>query len=340
MMFSRCFVIVLSFLTIACNPDKEGRRLPRHSGEPGEVIVVMDEGLWLGAAGDSLRVIMEEYVQFIPQAEPRFKLLHFTQAEMSGLLQQHRNIVQINIGPDFTESEGVKLIRDKWSNHQVVIAFNAADMEAYYSLLDEQFSKAADIIDQTEFDRLDKRLYKFKNDEIQTKIRNDFGIDLRVPDDCEIAKEGDDFLWIKRERIKYIRNEGHQITQGFFVYKYPYSSDSAFTQDEILAVRDSVLKKYVPGPSANSYMTTEYRYPPESENMSINGRFATITRGLWRTENEFMGGPFVSLTTTNAEGDEIICVSGFVFAPKFDKREYIREVEAVLRTVKPLTQAD
>jgi hypothetical protein len=50
-----------------------------------------------------------------------------------------------------------------------------------------------------------------------------------------------------------------------------------------------------------------------------------------------MGGPFVSLTTTSGDGSEIVCVSGFVFAPKFDKREYIREVEAVLKTVKPST---
>jgi hypothetical protein len=337
MTFSRLFFALLTLSVLSCNPEKEGRRLPRHSGEPGEVIVVMEEPLWRGAPGDSLRVILEDYVQYLPQAEPRFKLLHFTQAQMSGLLQQHRNIIQINIDPDYTESEGVKLVRDKWSSHQVVLAINAANLDGYYQLLKEQVPQAADIIDDTEMDRLDQRLYKFKSDDIQDKIKAKFGMDLRVPDDCEIAKEAEDFLWIKRERIKYIRNEGHQITQGFFIYTYPYSSDSAFTQREILAVRDSVLKQYVPGPSVNSYMTTEYRYPPESENETVNGRFATITRGLWRTENEFMGGPFVSLTTTSGDGSEIVCVSGFVFAPKFDKREYIREVEAVLKTVKPST---
>jgi hypothetical protein len=297
----------------------------------------MKEALWQGAPGDSLREVLEAYVPYIPQAEPRFSLLHFTHEQMSGLLQQHRNILQVNIGPEYDGNSGVKLTRDKWSKHQVVLSINAPDIQTFYTLLGDPLVKAAEIIDQTELDRLDSRLYKFKNDEIQELIAKKFNIDVRVPDDCEIAKEEENFLWIKRERVKYIRNEGHQITQGFFIYSYPYTNDSAFTQSNILNRRDSVLQLYVPGPSSGSYMTTEYRYPPESESIEVNGKYAVLTQGLWRTENEFMGGPFVSITTTSADDTQIVCVSGFVFAPKFDKREYIREVEGVLRTLKPLS---
>ena len=47
-----------------------------------------------------------------------------------------------------------------------------------------------------------------------------------------------------------------------------------------------------------------------------------------------MGGPFISLSTLNETKDKIICIEGQVFAPKFDKREYLREMEAVLYSFK------
>jgi hypothetical protein len=107
---------------------------------------------------------------------------------------------------------------------------------------------------------------------------------------------------------------------------------------EIIAVRDSVLKENVPGPKEGTYMTTEYLFEPVSRPLNLNGKYSVLTRGLWKTENYFMGGPFMSLTTTSANDQKVICVSGFVFAPKFDKREYIREIEAMLRSVQVVSR--
>ncbi len=330
----RSFALLLSPLMLfSCDPGEEGRRLPRHSGSPGEVLIVMSENLWMGDPGDSLRTIFEAYVPNLPQAEPRFSLLQFTPPQMSNMLKQHRNIVQINIGPEVIDNQGVKLTRDKWSNHQLVYIANAADVETFYQQLRSEFEAIAIQIDKTEIERLKANYQRNYNEKITQTISEKFDISIRMPLDCEIAKSEDDFLWIKRERLKYIGNEAHEIIQGFFIYKYPYTSDSAFTQTEILARHDSVLQQYVPGPEPNSYMTTEYRYPPDSKAEMINNQYVFMNRGLWRTENYFMGGPFMSFTTTNKEGGEIITISGFVFAPKFDKREYIREVEAVLRTL-------
>lgn len=333
-MISRCVILVLISIGLySCDPDPEGRRLPRHGGAYGEVLMVMPENQWRGAPGDSLRTELEAYIPQLPQAEARFSLLQFSTREMNDLLRQHRNIIQINIGPDYAATEGVKIARDQWSNHQLVFTINAEDIESYYDIIRDQLPRVVEIIDETELERNKRRLQSAHHSEIEKKISETFGVTILVPEDCEIAKTAEDFIWIKRERIRYIGNEGHQITQGFFIYTYPYVSDSAFTQAEILAVRDSVLKAHVPGPAPDTYMTTEYRYPPESDAKEINGRYAVITKGLWRTENQFMGGPFMSLTTTSADGSQIISISGFVFAPKFKKREYIREVEAVLHTL-------
>ena len=56
-------------------------------------------------------------------------------------------------------------------------------------------------------------------------------------------------------------------------------------------------------------------------------------RGLWRTEKAFMGGPFLSYTVLDEKRNRIITAEGFVFAPSLDKRNYVRELQAIIQTV-------
>jgi len=51
-------------------------------------------------------------------------------------------------------------------------------------------------------------------------------------------------------------------------------------------------------------------------------------------ENDFMGGPFFSMTMYDEPNQRIVTVEGYAYAPYFDKREYIREVEAVVKSLK------
>jgi hypothetical protein len=57
-------------------------------------------------------------------------------------------------------------------------------------------------------------------------------------------------------------------------------------------------------------------------------------RGLWKLEGDFMGGPFYSMTFLDERTGNLVTIDGFAYAPYFDKREYIREVEAIIKTLK------
>ncbi|MCA1750206.1 MAG: DUF4837 family protein [Flavobacteriales bacterium] len=307
------------------------RRLPRHSGESGEVLLVMSDELWHGPEGDSIRQVFETYVPQLPQAEPRFSLLRFRIDQMSDLLKHHRNIVEIKVDAEVSqEAEGVKVIRDKWSNHQLVFTVKAKDKMSLMEMVYPQFERIANIIDQTEKERIKRRYNRFTEPELNALIAEKFGIEINLPLESELAKEKNNFVWIKRERSKFKGNVAHEIVQGFLLFRYPYRGEADLTEAAVMAARDSVLKAHVPGPSPGSYMTTEYRYPPFSKVIAKNERYTLITDGLWRTENSFMGGPFTCMTTVSNDGNYVVSVSGFVFAPNFKKREYIREIQAVL----------
>jgi hypothetical protein len=50
-------------------------------------------------------------------------------------------------------------------------------------------------------------------------------------------------------------------------------------------------------------------------------------------ENDYMGGPFCSLTVYDSTRARLVTVEGYAYAPYFDKREYVRQIEAVVRSL-------
>jgi hypothetical protein len=55
--------------------------------------------------------------------------------------------------------------------------------------------------------------------------------------------------------------------------------------------------------------------------------------GLWKVENDFMGGSFISFTLVDEDADEFVTVEAFVYDPRGDIRDIIRRLEAVLWTI-------
>jgi hypothetical protein len=79
---------------------------------------------------------------------------------------------------------------------------------------------------------------------------------------------------------------------------------------------------------------------PSYEEFSFNGGFAAEVRGLWRMENDFMGGPYYSLTFYDEPNARLITVEGYAYAPYFDKRPYMREIEGIVKSVKKFTHEE
>ena len=75
--------------------------------------------------------------------------------------------------------------------------------------------------------------------------------------------------------------------------------------------------------------------PVVSKKVSFDGQFAVETRGLWKTNNLSMGGPFISYTLVNEEKNRLFYIEGFVYSPGKNQREDIRELEVILSTFEP-----
>ncbi|HNZ72795.1 MAG TPA: DUF4837 family protein, partial [Prolixibacteraceae bacterium] len=68
--------------------------------------------------------------------------------------------------------------------------------------------------------------------------------------------------------------------------------------------------------------------------------YAVEVRGLWQVENDFMGGPFVSLSILDVLKRRVVTVEGFVYAPANKKRNLLQQVEAMAYSLKFDKQKD
>jgi hypothetical protein len=63
-------------------------------------------------------------------------------------------------------------------------------------------------------------------------------------------------------------------------------------------------------------------------------------RGLWRLINDYMGGPYISLAELDLANQRVIVAFGYVYSPGKDKRNYLRQLEAMIYSLKLNNQAE
>ena len=102
---------------------------------------------------------------------------------------------------------------------------------------------------------------------------------------------------------------------------------------KILNIRDSIGKIYVPGRLDGSYMITERAYRPFYYKSEMSGQELYITKGTWEVKNDFMAGPFLNYRIKDPINKRWMIAEGFTFAPSKNKRDYMFELETILKSI-------
>jgi hypothetical protein len=332
------YIFVLTFLSgifISCsNNEDENKMLMSISGNPGEVIFVTTTNQWNGLIGETIQSHFLKPVYGMPQDEPLFNVIRTNKSDFNRIFETFRNVVIIEIDTNRYSSGEVTYHKNAWANDQLLVRVIASSRDELIEIFNANADQIIHTIQSKEFNRLYAKYKAKSNAKIQTKLREELQIESIFPREAVLATVDNKHAWIRIEREKLKGGYQHQISQGVLIFKYPYLKKQQFLDSNLFAIRDSILQAYIPGPSDGSYLTTEYRYsPPITKEMNYQGHFAKEIHGLWRMENNFMGGPMATYFVLNEDEGMIYCISGYAFAPQFEKREYYREIEAIARSV-------
>lgn len=318
------FVLTLSFVFISCNDNNTGVHT-NITGKAGEVVVVISDESWQDIPGEIIRRSLAQEHLALPQDEPLFDLVKVPPNAFKKIFKTTRNILQTRISSN-VDSTRVVFKDNVWAHPQATVIVEARNKEAFEKLFNEKRDQIISYFIQAEMQRLTSNYSKYYERGIFNVLNDNFDLTMKVPPGFQIAEQKEDFIWL--------RYETPEISQGIVLYTFPYVSDSAFTKNYLLKVRDSVLRNNIPGPTPGSYMATERRIDQVHNLRRHNGNYASEMRGLWRLRNDYMGGPYISLAELDVAKQRVIVAFGYVYAPNKDKRNYLRQMEAMIYSLK------
>lgn len=316
------FTIVLFIFLTACNRDREPM-LPNVTGRAGEVVIVVNSTVWQAGVNLVFKETLGKDAEVLPQSEPLFDIINIPWPNFTNIFKTHRNLVLISLNESEPDAKMV-VKRDAWARPQTIIEIVAPSDTSLKKFIDNQSEKIINHFLIAERNRIIENSTRFVQREIGAQLLKNHQLSLIIPPGYTMYVDSGNWAWITHETP--------ETSQGIFVYYYNYEG-GILTGEFLLNKRNEILKRNVPGPTPNSFMTTDRVVQPIFREFFMNEKYFYELRGLWRVENNFMGGPFVSLSTLDEARRRIITVEGYVFAPNTEKRNLLRQVEAIIHTL-------
>lgn len=323
-------VIVLLTAVSGCSEKTVQQRKDRSVGGSSEILLVtQNEEQWNGSIGETVREYFEIEQYGLPQPEKTYKVVHINYAALNDMFKKHRNLIIAEINPELPnpiiESEN-----DWMSAPQYAIKIEAKDAETWNKVFDSQKDKLKLIFDGNERERFLNFFRPNANTDAMGKVKSTFGFSMVIPKDFCISVDRDKYMSITKDA------ETKELLMNLIIYELPYRNEADFSEDNLVKVRDSIVKKYIAGPTDGSYMITDLDFVPPVFTIlpDFPVGYAVEMRGMWNMHKEFMAGPFVSYTFVNPEHNKIFTVEGFVYYPNKEKRDFLKQLESMIYSIK------
>ena len=310
--------LLLSVVLFSC--FKKEADLPRKTtGKINTISVIIDDQLWNGEIGDSIRNKFASPVIGLPEEEPLFTINQYPVKLLEGFATDSRAILVIK-----KEAENKFEIKEnQYASPQNVFHISGKTATEILQLLEEHTPEIIRRIEQGEIaesQRINKKAL------LQTtSFKKEFQLTIQVPSDFEQVLRKPNFVWLKKKIISG--------SSSLLLYQVPLNTiTTSNAAIDILTMRDSI-GKYIKGTEPNTYMISETGYTPYFFKSKIDNRLAYETRGTWQLQNDYMSGPFINYTLVDTTNHRLLVLEGFCYSPSKEKRDVMHELEAIIHSV-------
>lgn len=322
-----CIIAATFFLT-SCGDGKSDMVLIQSTGRINNVLVVTKSSNWQGSIGDSLRSVFGEHVLGLPQPETILSVSQVAPKGFQSIMKPSRRILVLN---DEAKEEKFVITKNKYAQPQTIVYLSSTNKEGLLKQFEKHGKEIINIFRNEDLKFIQSMFYAKKLDDSKFKTLSNLGIFLTIPDDFRTVDDTGDFLWLRHHLMSGIaKGDG---SNNILVYSVPLTDESIIA-DNIVSVRDTIGKKYIPGSKEGMYMITEAAYTPSTFETKVAGKKAFETRGKWEVKNDFMAGPFLNYTVVDKKNNRLIVIEGFTYAPSVNKRDFVFELEAIAKSLK------
>jgi len=313
----RLLIIFLVSITLSCN-NTQSTYKPLSSGRIHSLSVVVDSKDWNSKIGDEIRKVYADEYLGLPQVEERFSLSHIDYETFSGFARTSRNIIYINK----RNRQGHSVIKNKYARPQVFLEISGLNEAEIINQIKASKNEGIKAFSKGEIIENQRRI--LQSPLIQKDLKNDYGIELTMPSAYQIFKKDKNAIWFQKP-TKY-------GTSNILISNL--NPVNSIELEQVIKIRDSISKTFVPGRIEDTYMITEKAYLPIFKKTFIKNFESFETRGTWEVKGDFMGGPFINYLIKDSTNNRALYIEGFVFSPSQRKRDNIIELEAIIRSLK------
>ncbi|MES2747396.1 MAG: DUF4837 family protein [Bacteroidota bacterium] len=317
-------LVAVAFCFVSCT-QKKPSATAESLGKMNAVSVMIDDQLWNGEVGDSLRNKFASPVLGLQEEEPIFTLNQYPGKLLEGFMTNSRNIIVIK-----KEAKSKFYIKEnEYVTPQLAVHISGSSVKELLDSIETNAPKIIKEIKASEIKVFQNQIVKEKL--VSDKIKSRFNINLNVPAKYKIVVQGKKFLWLKKE-----------ITSGnlsLLLYQVPLHSakDTLNMVKSTVRWRDSIGRQYIRGSKPRTKMITEPAFSPYLSRTTISGKTAYETKGTWDLKNDFMSGPYINYAFMDTKNKRILILEGFCYAPSKEKRDLMLELEAIIKSVQFFT---
>jgi hypothetical protein len=313
-------LLFISLVFLSCE-KKEGNVPRKTTGKVNVISVIIDDQLWNGEIGDSIRNKFASPVIGLPQEEPLFTINQYPTKLLEGFMTDTRTIIVVKKeGKDKFE-----IRKDQYASPQNVFHISGKTGGSILEIIEKNAPKMIQMIKQGEIAESQRIINRsVLNPKI---ISNKFHISLKVPSSYSYALHRNRFIWLKKEIVSG--------STSLLIYQVPfnYIKKEANLISSIVKMRDSISNLYIKGTEPNTRMITEEAYAPYLFKIKLDRKDTYETKGTWELENDFMSGPFINYAIVDKEYNRILVLEGFCYSPSKEKRDLMHELESIIKSV-------
>ena len=356
---TRTLAVVTLLTALALSGCEAVIGTPRAVGEIPEILVVADSATWEGPVGEAIRAELAQPIATLPNNQGAFKLKHrvLTPRTYDGI-QAARNVVfAAPIDEDSRVGEflrnridpasqqairsgnavGINLRPSLWASGQLVVLATASDDQALTSQILRRGPELRAAFDSLAHQATYADMFaRGRQTALEDSLARDHGWTVNIQHDY--VKVQDTTVTAAGRTGEFVRYRRvlTETWRDFFVFVEDDVREVP-PPSELDALTDSLLQTFARGVRDVSYVQLDFERPIRQDTVSVQGQPALETRGLWYMTNDLMAGPYVRTAYVDPATDRLFVYYGMVFAPdrRLDKREFLRQLEVIGRTVRP-----
>lgn len=224
--------------------------------------------------------------------------------------------------------EHVFVQKDLWYRGQTVVHLTGRSMDALREFMAANARQLEYYFKQAWDEREIARMKSLpREEELETRLFASFGFSFSVVKSWFLAKDSSEINTV------LLRRQAPAETERWLLVHWLDTTNTALLSNAFAyETRNRLTRMLYRTYDDAAHVVIDSLNGLQFDEVNFQDRFAIRMKGLWRMNDYSMGGPFVSYLFYDESQKRIYFIEGSVFAPKYEKKKLIQDVDVMIQT--------